>query len=54
MVVKFVKNEFLDVDDPTVEDRYKTELVVDGLNVKLNILDTSGNDTYATSHSRVK
>ncbi len=55
LVVRFVKNEFVADDDPTVEDNYKREFVFEGLTVSCNILDTSGSENFvATSHQRVR
>jgi hypothetical protein len=37
-----------------LEDQYSREFLSEGLKVKLNILDTSGTETYvATNHTRV-
>eukprot|EP01118_Nematostelium_gracile_P012126 TRINITY_DN4389_c0_g1_i2.p1 TRINITY_DN4389_c0_g1~~TRINITY_DN4389_c0_g1_i2.p1 ORF type:complete len:130 (+),score=13.47 TRINITY_DN4389_c0_g1_i2:304-693(+) len=53
MVCRFLYDTYEEVDDPTVEDRYtKSNFVVDSEPCKLEILDTSGNDVYASLYKK--
>lgn len=53
LVCSFMYNEFEEVDDPTVEDSYSKDITVDGLECKLDLLDTSGNDCYSNLYNKV-
>lgn len=53
LVVRFIHNQFVDQDDPTIEDHYQTKVNVDGSPVQLDILDTSGNVEYASFYDKV-
>lgn len=37
---------FLETYDPTIEDSYRKQITVDGLNCMLDILDTAGQEEY--------
>lgn len=39
---------FVDKYDPTIEDSYRKSLPVDGREYMLNILDTAGQEEYAS------
>ncbi|GMM50426.1 Ras family GTPase [Starmerella bacillaris] len=45
--VQFIQGQFVDEYDPTIEDSYRKELVVDGETVSLDILDTAGQEEYS-------
>jgi small GTP-binding protein len=47
LTIQFVQGYFITDYDPTIEDSYKRLLAVDGENVQLDILDTSGQDDFA-------
>lgn len=47
ITINFVKKFFCDEYDPTIEDSYSKQVVVDGKSVVLDILDTAGQDEYS-------
>ncbi|EKM57898.1 uncharacterized protein PHACADRAFT_251819 [Phanerochaete carnosa HHB-10118-sp] len=56
LTVRFVNDSFLEHYNPTIEEQYCREIVVDGENIALEILDTAGaeqfqalNEVYITS-----
>lgn len=42
LTLQFVKHRFLDYHDPTIEDAYQQQAVIDGEASQLDILDTAG------------
>ncbi|ODQ66864.1 ras-domain-containing protein [Nadsonia fulvescens var. elongata DSM 6958] len=46
ITLQLVRNRWIDEYDPTIEDRYVTTRVVDGINYNLNIIDTAGQEEY--------
>lgn len=48
LTIRLVQSVFVDKYDPTIEDSYRKELAVDGKNVMLEILDTAGQEEYAS------
>ena len=40
--MQYVSNVFLDFHDPTIEDAFQTQAVIDGEAGVINILDTAG------------
>lgn len=46
LTVRLVQNRFSPAYDPTIEDSYVKLLTVDGKQVKLDILDTAGQDDF--------
>ncbi|ODV95097.1 hypothetical protein PACTADRAFT_50919, partial [Pachysolen tannophilus NRRL Y-2460] len=48
LTVRFTQAEFVDEYDPTIEDSYKHYDTVDGEPVLLDILDTAGQEDYAS------
>jgi GTPase KRas protein len=48
LTIRLVQSVFVDKYDPTIEDSYRKELAVDGRNVMLEILDTAGQEEYAS------
>lgn len=46
--MRFTQLSFVDEYDPTIEDSYKHYATVDGKNVLLDILDTAGQEDYAS------
>lgn len=46
-----MQSVFVDKYDPTIEDSYRKELTVDGRTVVLEILDTAGQEEYASLRS---
>ncbi|XP_043827533.1 GTPase NRas-like [Dromiciops gliroides] len=46
LTIQLVKNCFVPDHDPTIEDSYGTQVVVDGEPCQLDILDTTGSEEY--------
>ncbi|XP_007495704.1 GTPase NRas-like [Monodelphis domestica] len=46
LTIQLVKNCFVPDYDPTIEDSYHTQLVVDGEPCQLDIVDTTGSEEY--------
>ena len=46
LTFRFINDQFPKEHDTTVEDQYKTTINIDGYQVKLEILDTAGQDDY--------
>jgi len=47
LVVRFIKNDFVTDYDPTIEDSYRRQFTVDGIECLLDILDTAGQEEYS-------
>ena len=47
IVIRFLKNEFKNEYDPTIEDSYNTFHQIDGVTHKLELLDTAGQEDFA-------
>ena len=47
MTVQLVSHHFIDFYDPTIEDSYRKQTVIDNETVLLDILDTAGQDEYS-------
>jgi len=50
LTLRFISDEFPYEYDPTIEDSYLRSITVDGKVVKLDILDTAGQEEYANLH----
>ncbi|KAL9651321.1 hypothetical protein ABK040_001273 [Willaertia magna] len=46
ITIQYVKNQFVESWDPTIEDSYQKTITVDGHTVQLDILDTAGQEEY--------
>ncbi|KAH3758015.1 Ras GTPase [Pelomyxa schiedti] len=46
--ISFVKDRFIEVYDPTIEDCYRKQVSVDDVDCLLNILDTAGQEELST------
>ncbi|EFA79048.1 small GTPase [Heterostelium album PN500] len=46
--IRFVSDRFVTDYDPTVEDAYKKDYQIDGKEITLEILDTAGQEEYAS------
>ena len=46
LTFRFINDQFPKEHDTTIEDQYKTVINIDGNQVKLEILDTAGQDDY--------
>ena len=47
LTIQFVRHDFVDEYDPTIEDSYRKQTQVDGKLAILDILDTAGQDEYS-------
>eukprot|EP01126_Amoeba_proteus_P052631 TRINITY_DN6372_c0_g3_i2.p1 TRINITY_DN6372_c0_g3~~TRINITY_DN6372_c0_g3_i2.p1 ORF type:complete len:184 (+),score=29.82 TRINITY_DN6372_c0_g3_i2:79-630(+) len=47
LTIRFIQGKFVDHYDPTIEDSYRKQVVVDDKPVLLSILDTAGQEEYS-------
>lgn len=47
LTIQLIKNYFEPIYDPTIEDAYKKQVIVDGEVCHLDILDTAGQEEYS-------
>lgn len=47
LTIRLVTQNFLEEYDPTIEDNYNKQVIVDGETAHLDILDTAGQDEYS-------
>lgn len=47
LTIQLIQNHFVDEYDPTIEDSYRKQVVIDGENCLLDILDTAGQEEYS-------
>ncbi|XP_027289839.1 GTPase KRas-like isoform X1 [Cricetulus griseus] len=47
LTIQLLQNHFVDVYDPTIEDSYRKQVVIDGETCHLDILDTAGQEEYS-------
>ncbi|XP_021049991.1 GTPase HRas-like isoform X2 [Mus pahari] len=47
LTIQLIRNHFVDEHDPTIEDSYRKQVVIDGETCVLDILDTSGQEEYS-------
>lgn len=47
LTIQLIKNYFEPIYDPTIEDSYKKQVIVDGEVCHLDILDTAGQEEYS-------
>ena len=47
LTIQLVQHHFIDEYDPTIEDSYRKQAVIDGETQLLDILDTAGQDEYS-------
>jgi len=46
LTIQLIQNHFVDEYDPTIEDSYRKQVVIDGQTCLLDILDTAGQEEY--------
>ena len=46
ITLSFMRNQFVEEYDPTIEDSYCKECLVDGVETTLDITDTAGQEEY--------
>ena len=47
LTIQFIQNHFVEEYDPTIEDSYRKQAVIDGETCLLDILDTAGQEEYS-------
>ena len=47
LTIQLMQNHFVDEYDPTIEDSYRVQVVIDGEMCLLDILDTAGQEEYS-------
>lgn len=47
ITIQFIQNHFIIEYDPTIEDSYRKQYMVDGLTYMLDLLDTAGQEEYS-------
>ena len=47
LTIQLIQNHFVDEYDPTIEDSYRKQVVIDGETCLLNILDTAGQEEFS-------
>ncbi|KAJ3439315.1 ras-like protein rasd [Anaeramoeba flamelloides] len=47
LTIQLVQNQFIELYDPTIEDSYRKQLVIEGETCILDILDTAGGEEYS-------
>lgn len=48
LTIRLVTDNFLDEYDPTIEDSYRKQAVIDNTIALLDILDTAGQDEFSS------
>lgn len=46
MTIQFIQSHFVDEYDPTIEDSYRKQCVIDEEVALLDVLDTAGQEEY--------
>ena len=49
LTIQLIQNHFVDEYDPTIEDSYRKQVVIDGETCLLDILDTAGQEVNILS-----
>lgn len=47
LTIQFIQNHFVDEYDPTIEDSYRKQVLIDSETCLLDILDTAGQEEYS-------
>ena len=47
LTIQFIQSQFVDEYDPTIEDSYRKQCVVDSETALLDVLDTAGQEEYS-------
>ncbi|KAI8850659.1 ras family-domain-containing protein [Chytridium lagenaria] len=47
LTIQFIQSQFVDEYDPTIEDSYRKQCVIDSESVVLDVLDTAGQEEYS-------
>ena len=54
VTLQFVSHSFLDYHDPTIEDSYQQQAIIDGEPALLDILDTAGQVEFTAMRDQVR
>lgn len=54
VTLQFIRKEFIENYEPTIEDSYRAQVVVDGRTYILDILDTSGQEEYSAMQAQYR
>ena len=54
LTIQLIQNHFVDEYDPTIEDSYRKQVVIDGETCLLDILDTAGQEVGSHPVGRLK
>ena len=52
MTIQFIQSRFIEQYDPTIEDTYRKQCVIDDIPCVLNILDTAGQEEYSAMRNQ--
>lgn len=52
MTIQLIQNHFIEEYDPTIEDSYRKQVVVDDETCLLDVLDTAGQEEYSSMRDR--
>ncbi|KAL9544345.1 Ras GTPase ras2 [Mucor bainieri] len=52
MTIQFIQSQFVDEYDPTIEDSYRKQCLIDSECAMLDILDTAGQEEYSAMRER--
>uniref|UniRef100_A0A671FB46 HRas proto-oncogene, GTPase n=1 Tax=Rhinolophus ferrumequinum TaxID=59479 RepID=A0A671FB46_RHIFE len=52
LTIQFFQNHFVEEYDPTIEDSYRKQVVIDGETCLLDILDTAGQEEYSAMRAQ--
>nr|UAD82014.1 RAS [Dugesia japonica] len=47
LTIQLIQNHFVEEYDPTIEDSYRKQMMIDGETCQLDILDTAGQEEYS-------
>lgn len=50
LTIQFIQSHFVDEYDPTIEDSYRKQCVIDEEVALLDVLDTAGQEEYSCAH----
>ena len=48
LTIRFITNQFLEGYDPTIEDSYRKQVMIDNEPVSVDVLDTAGREEFST------
>ena len=48
IILKFLRGKFITDYDPTIEETYRKDIIVDGKPFTISIIDTAGQEDYVT------